>query len=223
VQQGAASAGPSATTVSVTLGANVTAGNRLVVVAMAYGASFGNQTSSVTDTAGNTYVELQSIRDGVNANEESIWTAPITSGGGTTPTLTATITGCTSKFCQGNAVAVVVLEYSGLASVADASVVDQQISSTGSTSAADVVSSGATVATAAPNELAIGVYADAFSRATVTPGSGWTAEANDTPCNGLSLVVADQKVPQGARPNVSFAVSQATPWMAGTVVFKLGP
>ncbi len=83
----------------------------------------------------------------------SVWTAPIWSGGGTKPTITVTPTGSAD-------VGVAASEYSGLSTVSDASVVDQSARATGTTSGSASVSSGATAATSAGNELALGLYAD---------------------------------------------------------------
>ena len=57
----------------------------------------------------------------------SVWTAPITAGGGTRPTITVTPT---SQAETG----VAVPEYSGLSAVTDATVVDQMAHSSGATS-----------------------------------------------------------------------------------------
>ena len=66
-----------------------------------------------------------------------------------------------------------VLEYSGLSTVADATVVDQTAHGRGKTgTGAATVSSGATPATTAANELALGFYADSGFGDTLTAGRG---------------------------------------------------
>ncbi len=56
----------------------------------------------------------------------SVWSAPVTAGGGTRPAITVTPSSAAD-------VGVGVLEYSGLSSVADATVVDQMSHATGLT------------------------------------------------------------------------------------------
>ena len=61
--------------------AAVTTGNRLIVQVGVW--SYGNATASgVTDSAGNTYTKLTSVKAS-DATELSVWSAPITAGGGT--------------------------------------------------------------------------------------------------------------------------------------------
>ena len=71
--------------------AAVTTGNRLIVQVGVW--SFGKATASgVTDSAGNTYTKLTSVKAS-DDTELSVWSAPITAGGGTRPTVTVTTTG----------------------------------------------------------------------------------------------------------------------------------
>ena len=101
------------TKLTLTPSSNVTAGNRLVVLVGVW--SNGAATAkSVTDSAGNTYVELLHFKASDNT-EMSVWSAPITAGGGTRPTITVTPT---AKADVGAAVS----EYSGLSTAPDASV-----------------------------------------------------------------------------------------------------
>ena len=59
----------------------ITTGNRIVVMAGVW--SCGAATiSSVTDAAGNTYTKVTSVKAS-DDTELSVWTAPITAGGGT--------------------------------------------------------------------------------------------------------------------------------------------
>ena len=88
VQQ--ASARGHAGSLGVTPGSAVTAGDRMVVEVGVWNAS-GATASSVTDSAGNTYTELTHFAAS-DGTELSVWTAPITAGGGTKPTITAKVT-----------------------------------------------------------------------------------------------------------------------------------
>ena len=72
----------------------------------ACGASARRRSPSVTDAAGNTYTKVTSVKAS-DDTELSVWTAPITAGGGTRPAITITATG--SADIGGAA-----LEYSGL-------------------------------------------------------------------------------------------------------------
>ena len=115
----------------------------------------------------------------------------------------------------------VALEYSGLSSVADASVVDRSATASGKTgSAAAVVSSGATAPTTAPNELALGFYLDSGFGDTLTGGTGYTTRANISPEGDIELLADDAFVAEGATPNPTFGTGKATWWLASTIVFK---
>jgi len=86
VQQVNAHSGSSAS-IAVTPTSNITTGNRLVVVVGVW--NYGTPTAqAVTDSAGNTYTELLHFA-APDGTEESVWSAPITNGGGTRPTITA--------------------------------------------------------------------------------------------------------------------------------------
>ena len=101
--------------------------------------SAGNASASgVTDSAGNTYTKLTSFKASDNT-ELSVWSAPITAGSGTKPTITVTTTASAD-------IGATVLEYSGLSTAAGTGVVDVLKTATGKTSAAAAVSSGATAA-----------------------------------------------------------------------------
>ena len=60
---------------------NVAVGDRLVVEAGVWSAG-GATASTVTDSAGNTYTKLTNFKASDNT-ELSVWTAPVTAGGGT--------------------------------------------------------------------------------------------------------------------------------------------
>ena len=67
----------------LTPAATISSGNRIVVMAGVW-SSAAATISGVTDTAGNTYTKVTSIKASENT-ELSVWTAPITAGGGTPP------------------------------------------------------------------------------------------------------------------------------------------
>ena len=143
------------TSLTLTPSTNISTGNRLVVEVGVWSSS-GATAASVTDSAGNTYVELLHFKAS-DETEMSVWTAPITAGGGTRPTITVKPT---SKADVGAAVS----EYSGLSTAADAAVVDQMAHASGTTSGAATVASGATPPTTAAERARA-------SACTPTPGS----------------------------------------------------
>ena len=211
VQQVSAHSG-SAASLAVTPSANVTTGNRLVVVVGIWAA--GNPTAkSVTDAGGDTFTEVQHFKAS-DGTEMSVWTAPITASGGTKPKITVTPT------ATGD-IGVDALEYSGLSTAAGTAAVDQMASATGSTgSAAATVQSAATPATTAAGELAIGFYVDSGFGDTLTAGSGFTQRANVSPDGDMEFLVEDETVAAGGTPAASFGTGGQTIWLAGTVVFK---
>src|SRR5579859_4163143 len=158
VQQASAHSGTKAS-LGATLPANTTAGNRLVVEVGVWNSASATA-STVTDNAGDTFVKLLSFTAS-DHTEMSVWTAVVATGG-TKPTVTA-------KPTSSADLGVVVLEYAGMSSVADASVLDTQVHATGTSSGAATVSSGATVP-ASTDGLAIGFYADSGFGDTLSAG-----------------------------------------------------
>ncbi|MBV9923318.1 MAG: DUF1929 domain-containing protein [Pseudonocardia sp.] len=210
--QGTSAHSGSTSALTLTPSSAITIGNRLIVGVGIW--SSGNATAkSVTDSAGNTYVELvhYTASDGT---EESVWTAPITHGGATKPTITVTPTAKAD-------VGAVALEYSGLSSVADATVVDQMSHATGTTKAAGSVASGATPATTVNNELALGLYVDSGFGDTLAAGSGFAARVNVSSTSDMELLAEDQaQATAGASPNASVSTGANTIWLMSTLVLK---
>src|SRR5262249_46048167 len=90
VQQTAARNG-AARTVALTPASPVTTGDRLVVMSSVWSAA-SDTITGVTDSAGNTYVKVTSVKAS-DDTQLSVWTAPISAGGGTRPTITVTASG----------------------------------------------------------------------------------------------------------------------------------
>ncbi|HEY3607983.1 MAG TPA: galactose oxidase-like domain-containing protein, partial [Pseudonocardiaceae bacterium] len=200
-------------TLSVTLTATTSAGDRLVVEVGVW-RNGGGITSAVTDSANDVYVEVTSFTAS-DGTEMSVWTAPVTSTSTTKPTVTA-------KTGTAADVGIVALDYSGLSSVSDAAVVDRQAHATGRTVAAATVSSGATAAATADNELAVGFYADSGFGDAVTAGTGFTPRVSMTPTGDIEAATEDKPVATGALPNATFGTGANTVWLAAVVVFKPG-
>jgi hypothetical protein len=167
VQQASAH-GSGKSSLSVTTGASVAAGDRLVVEVAVWNSASAT-TSSVTDSLSDSYVEVTHFAASDNT-EMSIWTAPVTAGGAA-----ATITAKPSSTAD---MAVIALEYSGLSTVPGITAVDQYSHSVGATTSAATVQSVPTAPATASNELALGFYADSGFGNTLAGGSGYAVRAN---------------------------------------------
>ncbi len=195
-------------TITVTPSANLTSGSRLIVEVGSWSSAHATA-ASVTDAAGDTFTKLLSFT-AADGTEMSIWSAPVTAGGGTRPAITATATATTD-------IGIVALNYTGLAA---ASPVDVSAHATGTTTTARAVSSGSTPATTAANELALGFYADSGFGNTLTPDPGYAQRANVSPNGQMDLLVEDLPVSTGATPAATIGTGASTVWLAATVVFK---
>ena len=204
---------PGASSVAVTPAANVTAGDRLVVEVGVW-SSHSATAASVTDSAGNHYVELLHFRATENT-EMSVWTAPATAGGGVRPTVTVTPTSTAD-------IGAAILEYSGLSTVADATVVDQMSHAFGLSGAAASVASGATAPTTAGNELAMGFYVDSGFEDSLLADPTYAQRTNVSPTGEMEFVAEDRVVSAGATPDATVFTGAFTTWLMATVVFKAG-
>jgi hypothetical protein len=195
---------------------NVTSANRLVVEAGIWSAN-GATASTVTDSAGNTYTELTHFKAS-EKTELSVWTAPITAGAGTRPTVTVKATGSAD-------IGATVLEYSGLATDAGTAVLDQVKTATGTTgSAATTVSSGATAASTADGELALGFYADSGFSNALTGDAAYTVRTNVSPASDIELLAQDRVLTSSATTaNPATRTGPRTPWLAATLILKAAP
>ncbi|HEY5286065.1 MAG TPA: fibronectin type III domain-containing protein [Solirubrobacteraceae bacterium] len=211
VQQASGHA-PNVTSLAVTPGAKLASGNRLIVEVGVWSSTKAT-TSSVKDSAGDTFTELQHFKASDNT-EMSIWSAPITAGGGTIPTVTATPS---AKADVGMAV----LEYAGLSTAAGTAVVDQSASATGTTKAATVVSTPATAATTAPNELIVGFYADSGFGDNLMARMGFNGRVNVSPDEEMEFVAEDALTgATGATPTASVQTGASTIWLMSAIIFK---
>ncbi len=209
VQQASAH-GSAKSSLAVTTGSNVTAGDRLVVGVGVWKAS-GASTASVTDGAGDPFVEVTHFTAS-DGTEMSIWTAPVLLG-----SAKATIT---AKPATASDIGLVALEYSGLSSVADATVVDQVSHTSGTSPSAGPVSTPATAPTTEGNELAVGFYADSGFGDTLAAGSGFTQRANVSPTNNMEMLAEDQPAVLGSTPAAGAVTGANTVWLMATVVFE---
>jgi hypothetical protein len=197
---------------AVTPGASLVSGNRLVVEVGVW-SSAAATASSVKDSAGDSFTELLHFKAS-DGTEMSIWSAPVTAGGGTIPTITATPSAKAD-------VGVAVLEYAGLSTAAGAAVVDQSADATGTTKAAAVVSTPATAATTAPGELIVGFYADSGFDDNLMARMGFNGRVNVSPDEEMEFVAEDALTgATGATPTASVQTGASTIWLMGAIVFK---
>ncbi len=203
----------SVTSLAATPTANVTAGNTMVVEVGVWSEKSAT-TASVTDSAGNSYVELLHFTAS-DKTEMSIWAAPISAGGGTKPTITA-------KPSAKADVGVVALEYSGVAIAGGTTVLDRSAFNTGTTKTAGTVSPGATQATTGTEDLAIGFYLDSGFGDKLAGGSGYTTRANVSPEENVELLAQDAVVTAGSTPNPTFSTGASTIWLASTITLQGG-
>jgi hypothetical protein len=210
VQQVSAHTGTSAS-LSVTPSANLTSGNRLVVLVGVW-ASNHPTASSVTDSAGDTFTEVQHVTAS-DGTELSVWTAPITAGGGTKPSIKVTPS---AKADLG----IEALEYSGLSTAAGSAAVDVMSSASGTTSSAATVQSGATPLTNEAGELGLGFYVDSGFGDTLTPGTGFTQRVNVSKSGDIEFLAEDATEGLDATPSAPAGTGSKTTWLMSTVVFK---
>ncbi len=211
--QAASAHSSSVTSLAVTPSSNVTTGNRLVVEVGVW-SNASATASTVTDSAGNSYVELLHFKAS-DDTEMSVWTAPVTAGGGTRPAITVKPSGKAD-------VGLVALEYADVSAVSGAGVLDRSATNNGTTGAAATVSSGATQPTSTANELAIGFYLDSGFGDKLAGGTGYTTRANVSPDENIELLAQDAVVGAGATPNPTFSTGADTTWLTSTVVLVAG-
>jgi hypothetical protein len=211
VQQVAAHSG-NVSSLSVTPSVSLTAGNRLVVMVGIWAS--GNPTaSSVTDASGDVFTEALHFTAS-DGTEMSVWTAPITGGGGAKPAIKVTPTAKAD-------IGVEAMEYSGLSTAAGAAAIDQMSHASGTTgSSSATVQSGATPATTAAAELALGFYVDSGFGDTLTAGSSFTQRGNVSKAGDIEFLAEDAQVALGAMPNAPVGTGSKTTWLMATLVFK---
>ena len=163
--------GSGKSSIAVTTGASVPAGDRLVVEVGVWNASDAT-TASVTDSTGDPFVEVTHFAAS-DDTEMSVWTAPVATGG----------TGPPSPRTRPRTadMGIVALEYSGLSTVADVTVVDQLSHASGITTSAATVSRPPPRRPPQTGELAVGFYADSGFGDTLTAGTGFTVAGQRLP------------------------------------------
>jgi hypothetical protein len=216
IQSNQGSTGTAATTFAVTFTTkNIVAGNRIVVAVAAWN-SAATTVTSVTDSALNQYAKDKDVVES-DGTHLSIWSAPITAGGGTKPTVTAHASGSTAEWAMW------VHEYSGLLG-GTAGYTDGTNSHVAT--ATSPFTSGASVpAPGAAGEIAFGFYGDGGNNVTtIGVSAGWTQRGTSIQGTASTAEGAceDQITVAGTGSNASFTLSTTgNPAGALVVVYKL--
>jgi hypothetical protein len=181
----------------------ITAGNRIIVGISIWGTG-GAVITSVTDSAGNTYVKDSPACVLSDASEASIWSAPITAGVGTKPTVTAHASPNASKW------AMYVSEYA--VSVATTAFLDGTAVNNTAAVANPATSGASSPTPGSSGELAFGLFADTNAQTSITPSAGWTIRGTalaDPTATTAEACIADQSTVAGTGSNASFAITTA--------------
>lgn len=217
IQSNQGSTGTTATTFAVTFTTqNIVAGNRIIVAIAAWNGT-ATTVTSVTDSAGNQYAKDKDAVESDNTHI-SIWSAPITAGGGTKPTVTAHASATTNEWAMW------VHEYSGLLG-GTAGYLDGTNSHVVSASTSPFTSSASTPAPGAANEIAFGFYGDGGNNiTTIGVSAGWTQRGTSIQATSTTAEGAceDQVTVAGTGSNASFTLSNTgSPAGALVAVYKL--
>lgn len=200
------------TSLGATFNNNVVSGNRILVGVTTAGSN--PSVTGVTDSAGNTYHRDEGVADIANNVDTEIWSAPITAGGGTKPTVTATLTN--SDF----GVDLFILEYSGMSTASGATAVDTTAGQ--NVASGTSVSSGNTGATSNASEQVVALYGDAGSSDTITAGSGFTIRQKvDGTAATMAAIEDGTTGAPGTTTAGTFTISASTGCTVICVVYKL--
>ena len=205
---------PTGSSMQLTPASAITTGNRIVVMAGVW--SFSAATiSSVTDAAGNTYTKVASVKAS-DDTELSVWTAPITAGGGTKPAITDHRDGQRRHRRRPR------LSTPGCRPRPAPRPSTQLKTATGTATAAGFVTSGPTPALTGDNGLALGFYADSGFGRTLSADPSYTERVNVSPRSDMEFVAEDALPLRGDTPAARVSTGSNTPWTMATVVFKSG-
>jgi hypothetical protein len=199
---------------TLTLPNPITSGNRLIAVltSQAVGASAAY---SVTDTAGNTWTEDNTHLWATSIVRVSIWSAPISLGGGTKPTITV------SSSTNVYGISAVVTEFSGLSAVSGATALDGTAGNDVGSGTATSCPTGTTAVTTAANELAIAAYADYGWNATMTCAA-LTMDGNNSPYTEATVVMGHKDTgTSGTTQSATFTASAGVQYATAIAVYKL--
>jgi subtilisin family serine protease len=201
--QSASVEGSAVSSISVAFPAGNTAGNLIIAFVRA---STTAQTITLSDTAGNTYTQAVSQGQTTDGHQAAIfYAANIKSGANT---VTATFSG------TNNHPFLAIYEYRGLSTT---NPLDKTSAAQGTSATA---SSGATATTTAANELVFaGLGLPSSSTTTVTAGSSFTLEQQDTRSGGSRAASEDQIVSATGSYAGTFTLSVSDNWSAVVATF----
>jgi hypothetical protein len=205
--------------------ANITTSNRIIVHVNANLGGAGGVVT-VADSAGNTYTQIVAAygNNGTNWIRTEQWSAPITAGGGTKPTITVS----TTAALVYAAIAFTAEEVSGLSTSAGAGCLDTSAVSPVEFTSTTAAVAGPTGNAANANEYVVSTvgcegdnatttFTVSASSPTLTKDAGLTVEANSV----CDVVVADGNSTNGATCSCSWTPSAADGYMAVTVAYFL--
>jgi hypothetical protein len=199
--QAASIEGSAVSSVSTTFPASNTVGNLIIAFVRA---STTTQTITLTDSAGNTYSKAVSQTQTTDGHQTAIFYASNIKAG--TNTVTATFS------ASNNHPYLAIYEYSGL------STLDKTAAAQGATAAAN---SGATATTTSANELVFaGLGLPSSATQTVTAGSGFTLEQQDTRSGGSRAASEDRTVSATGAYSGTFTLSSSTNWSCIVATFR---
>jgi hypothetical protein len=201
--QAASVEGSAVSSLSVAFPASNTAGNLIIAFVRA---STTTQTITLSDTAKNTYSQAVTQAQTTDGHQIAIFYAANINGGANTVTATFS--------ASNNHPFLAIYEYSGLSTT---NPLDKTAAAQGTTAAA---SSGATATTTAANELVFaGLGLPSISTTTVTAGSSYTLEQQDTRSGGSRAATEDQTVSVTGAYTGNFTLSAADNWSAVVATF----
>lgn len=198
------------TTLTITFTSNCTTNNR-IIVAIGLGNNVGSTINTISDGAGNTYNQDITLA-GINTGY--IYSANVTSGGGTKIAVTVTVTGGPDDM------PVWILEYSGLSTATNA--VDVSGSTDSGGTASTTHSATTSASTTANNELVFFFNHDDGAGGSQTAGSGLTLRGTDT-TNAYTTSVGDKIGTSGATQTGSVTTGNSITYTCYVVVYKLAP
>lgn len=194
---------------TLTLTTTPTVGNLLVVCVSSYSYATGDVT--VADNKGNSYTKQTSVGASTYA-AISIWTAPVTTSGGTfTLTITMPNTGGSNEQFSS----AVAAEVSGQS----ASFLDAYGASTSTSTAVAATAMGDLTAS---NDLVIGAMTRVGQSGTVTPNANWTQIAEIDEANSATFCLsAIYRVPGASGAyDPAWTLSSSDQWLAAGIAIK---
>jgi hypothetical protein len=218
VLQSAGNSG-SGTTIGVAYGTALSAGSTLIAAVSA--ASNGTTlptTSSVKDTAGNSFVQLAVVSGAATSGASvSLWALDVPAGDvGGTPTITATASGSTGGY------SIVIQEVAGLLPATTSAQFTDGTAQTLGGSAGGSVGPPSYASTAA-GEYLVYLYGDSGASVTWTVPAGYTADPNGVNSSGNADIEIAYKSSTGGTEAGQYSLSGAANWEMILVALNIVP